>query len=132
VNTKATFFAALSECSRLFGSYAKKKIVRGTVVDVIETRPNGRRQTWLKVLLSLPSGTKLVDVLLGNCKAGGPSVSEPTPLLVVMNSPEVGNEVQAEQDTTHQQTQHAEYSPPICPSHWSVSSNCHGSRHELV
>lgn len=49
VHAKATAVTNLAQCGRLFGSEAERKLVHGTVVEVVVGRSRERSSTSLRV-----------------------------------------------------------------------------------
>lgn len=72
VHTKAIHITNYAECSRLFGTMASSKWVRGTVKNVVVVVKNGRRLTRLMVVWELSSKIVEKELSLGTVKAGPP------------------------------------------------------------
>jgi Transposase IS4 len=116
VHARASLVTSLAECSRLFGSNARTKVVAGTVREVLLERPNNRQLTKLGVEWLLPTGSKLKTLPIASCKAGDVQDMEKASLSKVGGEQQSGDVLQTEQDAGDDHVSSAAYSRPVAPA----------------
>jgi hypothetical protein len=113
VHARASLVTSLAECSRLFGSNARTKVVAETVREVLLERPSNRQLTKLGVEWLLPTGSKLKTLPIASCKAGDVQDMEKASLSKVGGEQQSGDVLQTEQDAGDEHVPSAAYSRPV-------------------
>jgi hypothetical protein len=116
VHARASLVTSLAECSRLFGSLARTKVVAGTVREVLLERPNNRQLIKLDVEWFLPTGSKQKTLPIASFKAGNPLNVEMAPSSKVGGAPQVDDEPRIEQYSCDGHVPSAAYSQPVTPA----------------